>query len=170
VGAITVRLTEPAKSSTWHSSPARVARCLFCGNVGAHWDCCCPTAEAIRAGKAKFRLLSRGGEAVITECSPEVMRAIRLAGVLKISEPSTAYPPKLNRTTETEPPAPAAESETEPTPQAVCRGRRSCADVRRRSLYAARFCSPASLAEGVEGRAFDAFWTVCRIIRSRSTE
>jgi hypothetical protein len=81
--------TEWVRPSDWRSSPAQVARCLFCGNVGVWWDCRCPTATLIQAGKAEFRMISisRGGKMVITECSLEVMRAIRLAGVLSVSEP-----------------------------------------------------------------------------------
>ncbi len=82
----------------WHSSPAAVAKCLFCGAIGAWWSCHCEWAQGIRdyvpaqgrraqIGFPKPRTVVRDGVVVI-ECCAELRAAARLAGVIRTVEKS----------------------------------------------------------------------------------
>jgi hypothetical protein len=78
-----------------------VARCLFCGVMGVWWECSCVSAHGIREGKLKRpRTAMKDGHPLIIIEDPELLRAARLAGVIKVADPvhkepsvNTAAPP-----------------------------------------------------------------------------
>jgi hypothetical protein len=111
-----------ARASSWHSPRARVARCLFCGNVGVWWDCRCSLARLIEAGKLpRPRTISEPNGKLTIECCPELLAAARRAGVIRIAEtepplPETEPPSRETEPplAETEPPLPKLSHQTEP--------------------------------------------------------
>jgi hypothetical protein len=68
---------------------SEVARCLFCGTMGVWWECSCVSAQKIRDGKLKRpRTVMRDGRPIIIVDEPELLRAARLAGVIRMAEPA----------------------------------------------------------------------------------
>jgi hypothetical protein len=104
-----------ARTSSWHSGPAQVARCLFCGNVGVWWSCRCEWAQLIEGGKLpRPRTISGPNGKLTIECCPELLAAARRAGVIRMAETEPPLPQTEPPLPQTEPPLPKVSHQTEP--------------------------------------------------------